>query len=226
LDHKDPISRGFLLSLFHNWVNPIPVFAAYISMENALYQKETRMKTKSLLSTLFIVTLALAACAPKASTTTKPTSTSAPQKAVPTATKVPPTKAAANTPTAKPTEIPTKAVTSTPVVLSINTLDVSNQSVKGGDVLISLVTAEKPGWVVVFSDQNGQPGTVLGYAAVPAGTTDNVKVTVDSGKVTSKMIAMLLVDEGTMGKFEYPDPDVPAMEGSNKVMIVFNRTTG
>lgn len=81
----------------------------------------------------------------------------------------------------------------------------------------------KPGWIVIYTDQNGQPGTVLGYAAVPAGISEDIKVTIDTAKETNKLIAMLHIDAGKIGTFEYPSPDVPVKNGNSNVMAVFNK---
>jgi hypothetical protein len=178
------------------------------------------MKTKSLMSILLMLTLTLAACGGKPSTPSKPTATSLPQKPVPTATRAP-TKVP-NTPTAKPTVAPTKPLTPTPVAALPDSLMVKDQSITANSVVVNTVTAEKPSWVVIFTDQNGQPGTVLGYAIVPAGTSNNVKVTIDPKKATSKMIAMLVIDT-VAGKFQYPNPDAPVTVNGNKVMTVFGK---
>ncbi|NJC95304.1 MAG: hypothetical protein C3F07_15690 [Anaerolineales bacterium] len=182
------------------------------------------MKTKSLLTTILLFTLALSACAPKPSTPTKAAPTTAVQKTEPTGTKVPPT--VESKPTEKPTEAATQAVTATPENLSVNVLSINDQTGANGDILINLVTAKKPGWVAVFTDNKGQPGTLLGYVPVPAGTSEDVKVPVDRAKVTSKMIAVLFVDAGTIGTFEYPGADEIAVESGNNVMMVFNKITG
>lgn len=185
---------------------------------------DKNMKTKSLMGTVVLFALALAACAPQPAASNNPAPTTAVQKVEPTATKVSPTET--NIPIETPTEMPTPAVTDTPVALSINMIAVDNQWHQSGNVLISLVTAEKPGWVVVFTDNNGQPGNVLGYAPVPAGTSSDVEVPVNPKQTTSKMMAALLVDAGTIGKFEYPSPDTFATEAGSDVMMVFNRSTG
>lgn len=182
------------------------------------------MKTKSLMSILLVCTLALAGCASKPATPAYPAPTTAVQQPQPTATVISPTEA--GTPTAEPTTAATPAVTDTPVVLSINAIAVDNQTDQNGNVLISLVTAEKPGWVVVFTDNNGQPGNVLGYTPVPAGTSSDVEVPVNPKQATSKMLAALLVDAGNIGTFEYPGPDMFATEAGSNVMVVFNKITG
>lgn len=187
------------------------------------------MKTKFLLSAALALTLMLAACAPKAA---KPTKQSVASTAIPPVVSKPtntPTKAIAPTATKIPTTVPTKApaATATGAAPQVNDITVKDQAINSGSVLVSLVDAEKPGWVAIFTDNNGQPGTLLGYTAIPAGKSNDVKVTIDTKKAADKMIAMLLVDEGTLGTFEYPDKDVPVMNASVKtnVMAIFNRLT-
>lgn len=94
-----------------------------------------------------------------------------------------------------------------------------------GTVLISMVDVLKPGWVAIITDDNGQPGKLLGYEAVPSGTSDDIKVTGDPKSVTPKRIAMLLVDAGKIGTLEYPGPDEPVKNAnmSTNVMAIFNR---
>ena len=197
------------------------------------------MKTKLFLSTVLVLTVLLAACAPKAAAPTEKATvpTSRPPVTNPTTA---PTKGAKAVPTTMPTAIPTQKSASTPTVAAtteapfatpttgpalINDLIVKDQDVKSGTVLVSMVDSLKPGWVAIFTDEKDQPGKLLGYTAVPAGTSSDIQVSVDSKNVTSKMIAMLLIDAGTVGTFEYPGPDVAVKNTyvNSNVMAVFNK---
>jgi len=200
---------------------------------------EKKMKTKFLVSTVLVLTVVLAACAPTAAAptqkaivptsrppATKPTTapTAAP-KTTPTTlpTAVPTQKPASTATGATPTEAPFATPTTGPAL--INDIIVKDQDLKSGTVLVSMVDALKPGWVAVFTDEKDQPGKLLGYAAVPAGTSSDVTVTVDSKNASSKMIAMLLVDAGTIGTFEYPGPDVAVKNTdiNSNVMAIFSK---
>lgn len=187
------------------------------------------MKTNFLTSAILVLTLSLAACAPKAAAPTKQVTipTSKPPVVKPTTA---PTKIIPATPTAKPTTAPTKEPASTPIAspASINDISVENQAIKSGSVLVNMVDAMKPGWVAIFTDKDNQPDVLLGYTAVPAGSSADIKVTIDSAKATDKMIAMLLVDAGKIGTFEYPGPDEPVKNANlnTNVMAVFNRLSG
>jgi hypothetical protein len=186
------------------------------------------MKTNFLTSAILVLTLTLAACAPKVAAPTKKgtVSTAVPSVVKPTTA---PTKIIPASPTAKPSTAPTKepASTPTPGPASINDIVVENQAIKSGSVLVNMVDAMKPGWVAIFTDNNNQPGILLGYTAVPAGSSADIKVTIDSAKATDKMIAMLLSDAGKIGTFEYPGPDEPVKNANinTNVMAVFNRVS-
>ena len=186
------------------------------------------MKTNFLTSAILVLTLTLAACAPKAAAPTKQVTvpTAVPPVVKPTTA---PTKIIPASPTAKPTTAPTKVPASTPTAApaSINDINIENQAVKSGTVLVNMVDAMKPGWVAIFTDKNDQPDVLLGYTAVPAGSSADIKVTIDSAKATNKMIAMLLLDAGKIGTFEYPGPDEPVKNANlnTNVMAVFNRVS-
>lgn len=190
------------------------------------------MKTKILLSVVLVPTLLLAACAPKAAAPTKGTSV----------TTIPPTAKATTipkqttnaTPTAKPVTAPTHAAAtpepstsskSTPVAGSINDISVDDQSIQSGHILVNQVDAMEAGWVAIFTDDSGKPATLLGYKAVPVGISDDLEITIDTSKATDKMIAMLLIDAGKIGTFEYPGADEPVRNANinGNVMAIFSR---
>jgi hypothetical protein len=192
------------------------------------------MKIKFLTSSLLVLTITLAACAPKVAAPTKQgTIATAPPVVKPTVIKptTAPTKSAESTPTNNPTTASTKeaaaATTQTPGPALINDISVDDQAVKSGSVLVNMVDAMKPGWVAIFTDKNDQPDVLLGYTAVPAGSSADIKVTVDTAKATDKMIAILLIDAGKIGTFEYPGADEPVKNVGIKsnVMAVFSRVS-
>ena len=196
------------------------------------------MKNKFLLSTVLVLTIVLAACAPKAAPPSNKTTlpTSKPLVTQPTTA---PTTTGNTSPTANPTTAPTSLAPATPTPGApqatgvtptlgpalFNDISVDNQSVSSGSVLVNMVDSLQPGWVAIFTDNNGQPGNLLGYVAVPAGTSSDVKVTIDTKAATDKMIAMLLVDAGKIGTFEYPGADTPVKNNniSTYVMAIFSR---
>lgn len=136
--------------------------------------------------------LALAACAPAA--------TAAPS---------------AEPATSEPAAAPATAAPAVDTVESA--VLVSDQDASQGAVIIDEVTAAQPGWIVIHISQDGAPGPVIGYARVSAGQNLDVPVEIDLDRATSQLFAMLHVDEGYRGEYEFPGPDGPAMAGENVV---------
>ena len=93
-------------------------------------------------------------------------------------------------------------------------------------VVVTRATSDGPGWLVVHADKDGAPGPVLGYTALPAGISANVKVEIDVAAATDILHAMLHTDAGQVGAYEFPDgPDVPVKRGNSIVMAPFQLTS-
>ena len=88
-------------------------------------------------------------------------------------------------------------------------------------VTVARVVAVQPGWVVIHRDDGGAPGAVIGHAAVDAGVSNNVVVPVDAGQATSTLHAMLHVDDGEAGVYEFPGADVPVTANGDVVVRPF-----
>ena len=86
-----------------------------------------------------------------------------------------------------------------------NLVVVKDQDVKD-KVLIDKVISEVAGWVVIHSST----GEGIGQVSVNAGENMNVVVPVESSKLTDKVSAMLHIDVGTAGTYEFPGSDIPA----------------
>lgn len=115
-------------------------------------------------------------------------------------------------PTNAPAEAPTEGATSAPTEANLGaqpSVTVSDQAVMDGKVVVDSVTAAESGWIVIHADNDGAPGPVVGHTAVEAGTTNDVAVDVDTGKVTPTLYAMLHVDTGAAGEYDFPDADPP-----------------
>lgn len=103
-----------------------------------------------------------------------------------------------------------------------NSIFVLDQPISNDSILIQTVNATQNGWIVIHADQNGQPGEVIGHEAVKAGKTIAIKVKIDTAKATPKLYAMLHIDAGKVGTFEFPGPDEPVKNGTDVVMVAFN----
>jgi len=138
--------------------------------------------------------------------------------------------AACQTKMAPATEVPIAEPTTDPYAAgtpdtasSAVFIDVSDQAIDQGTVTVTKVKAVEAGWVVIHINADGKPGPVIGYTQIPAGESMDVKVTVDASQATPKLFAMLHVDEGAKGTYEFPGADVPVKDGDMIVMQAFNQ---
>ncbi|MCB8988483.1 MAG: hypothetical protein H6661_12130 [Ardenticatenaceae bacterium] len=152
---------------------------------------------------LILTVLLLAACGEEPTPTATPTETAVPTRTIP----------------PQPTATPTTAPTPTPLE---PTLVVGDQSLgEDGRLLIDSVTVLEPAWVVIHAEREGQVGEVLGYTAVPAGTSEDVTVTIDPLAATDDLAAILHSDAGQESAFEFPGVDEPLKNGTAVVSQSF-----
>ncbi len=92
-----------------------------------------------------------------------------------------------------------------------------------GSLVVSQAVSDGPGWVVITAASGQGPGTILGYAPVDSGTTDNVSVTVDLTNITANVYAVLYEDAPPVGVFNAPNgPDVPVELNGQDVAQLFS----
>lgn len=125
-----------------------------------------------------------------------------------------------------PTEAPTEpmAETEPPTEAAQPSVTVSDQDASGGTVTVDSTTAAQPGWMVIHADADGSPGAVIGHAPVEQGSNENVTVEIELSQATPTLYAMLHVDSGEMGTYEFPDGDPPARVGDQIVVQPFTVT--
>lgn len=72
-------------------------------------------------------------------------------------------------------------------------------------VVIKSVTAEKDGWIAIHALKDGKPVVPgsIGHVYVKAGTTNNVYVPLMDDFEGDTVLAMLHVDDGEMGVYEF-----------------------
>ncbi len=94
-----------------------------------------------------------------------------------------------------------------------------------GTFTVPYVLATVDGWIVIHSTAEGGP--VLGHAAVKAGLNQGVKVKIDDPKgITDQVSAMLHIDAGTKGTYEFPGADAPVKDSGGKLVNPLFSTTG
>ncbi|MCO6449240.1 MAG: hypothetical protein J5I90_00500 [Caldilineales bacterium] len=165
---------------------------------------------------MLALALLVAACtAPAAAPAPAPTSTTA---AEPT-----PKPQPTDTPVPEPTDTPVPEPEPTAEAITPSVL-VEDQDAGGGMVTISEVVSAGPGWIVIHAQADGSPGPVIGYSPVVEGSNEDVAVEIDLAGATETLYAMLHVDAGTVGEYEFPGDDGPARVDGQVVTPPFNVT--
>lgn len=81
----------------------------------------------------------------------------------------------------------------------------------------------QPGWLVIYTLQGDELGELLGHTAVQIGSNTNLPISIDPLAATPTLAAVLHVDQGAPGEFEFPDgSDVPLMFESGIIAQTFN----
>lgn len=104
-------------------------------------------------------------------------------------------------------------------------VSVNDQEVSNGSVIVNNVVSAQLGWIVIHADSgDNTPGPVIGQSQVNEGTNNNVSVNIDEDKATPKLFAMLHLDTGSQGLYEFPDADKPVKVDDKLVVKGFNAT--
>ncbi len=86
-------------------------------------------------------------------------------------------------------------------------LFVYNQPVINGQFVVSRAVAPEPAWLVVYLEEEGLPGLIIGSAPLETGINENVVVTLGETAVTGQLFLQLHQDTETLGVFDYPRSD-------------------
>jgi len=95
-----------------------------------------------------------------------------------------------------------------------------DQEIINSSVIIADISSVvDPSWVVIHASTNGEPGAVIGQTSISAGDHLNVSVQINEEQATETLFAMLHLDTGVIGKFEFPGVDVPTKVSGNNIAI-------
>lgn len=94
-------------------------------------------------------------------------------------------------------------------------VEVADQSVLNGTVTVASAYSEGPGFMVIHVDNGGSIGPVIGRRWLNPGANYNVAVSIDASAATSTLYAMLHVDDGEVGVYEFG-----TVEGADAPVIV------
>ena len=95
----------------------------------------------------------------------------------------------------------------------------SDQAAADGTVTVDLVSATESGWIVIHAQTDGGPGPVIGFAAIEVGNNANVAVEIDLDQATGTLYAMLHLDVGAAGEYEFPGEDPPVFDADGNVVL-------
>jgi len=88
-------------------------------------------------------------------------------------------------------------------------------------VTISQVATKVSGWVSIHADSNGKPGKLLGHTTIKRGRRSKMQITItDLSRLTPTVWAVLRIDLGRIGTFEFPGPDAPVRDSQGNLMQV------
>lgn len=108
----------------------------------------------------------------------------------------------------------------------VPSISAADQLVLIGTVTVDSAYSEGPGWVVIHADNGqGAPGPVIGYQPVNAGANSGITVEIDTAQATPTLFAMLHVDDGEVGVYEFgvvQGADAPARADDQVVVTPFN----
>ncbi len=103
---------------------------------------------------------------------------------------------------------------------------VEDQPIVDDSVTVAKVVAPQDGWMVIHAQKDGSIGPVIGHAPVTEGENVNVVVPIDTSAATETLYAMLHVDEGEKGAYEFPGPDGPVVVDGKPLAPAFMVTGG
>ncbi len=113
---------------------------------------------------------------------------------------------------------PTATPEPTPIVPAIT---VETPTLKeDGRLLLSSATIPTDGWLVIYREQNGAVGDLLGYARLVPGENAPITITIAPYDATPTLVAVLHEDAGTLGVFD-PEADAPLKDGQETVSETF-----
>jgi hypothetical protein len=82
-----------------------------------------------------------------------------------------------------------------------------DQPVVNGTITIERVISNGDGWAVIYNDEGGQPGRIIGSAFLEDGLNTLVSVPLVENALTTNLFIWLHGDTGVSGQFEYPIAD-------------------
>ncbi len=112
-----------------------------------------------------------------------------------------------------------------PNVIVVPSVSVRDQDIGAGVVVIDQVISTVPGWIAIHPQGAEDASDVtLGYLQVKEGTSTSLRVNIDNTKATGVLYAMLHIDTGVPGMYEFPNADPPVVVNGIEVSVSFRVT--
>lgn len=80
---------------------------------------------------------------------------------------------------------------------------VVSEQASGDQVLVSKVNTPSPSWVVVYEDNAGAPGSILGARLVASGETIDVRVELQRGTTPASLYYVMIHPDNGDGSFDF-----------------------
>ncbi|NJN55353.1 MAG: hypothetical protein HC804_11700 [Anaerolineae bacterium] len=106
-------------------------------------------------------------------------------------------------------------------------LFVLDQPIIDGKFEVERATSNGPGWLVVYYDEDGQQGLIIGYEALKDGVNEHIEVEVLHTAVTNPLYIRLHEDSEPGDVFDFPRVDPPVVyQGRQLLPYRFNTEPG
>ncbi len=103
---------------------------------------------------------------------------------------------------------------------------VLDQPVVDGEIVVERVISYGPGWIVVYHDDEGNLGNIIGWAALDDGINQDIRFPIVESAVTPVLHAMIHQDLEEVGEFDFPRADPPVTYRERVPNPVTFRTDG
>jgi hypothetical protein len=90
-------------------------------------------------------------------------------------------------------------------------------------ITVPIVTADLDTWLVIYNlDETGEANETIGQTWLPAGINRDVPVTIDSGRASETVLAILHQDNPPLEQFDFPDGvDTPLLRNLQPIQSPF-----
>ena len=88
---------------------------------------------------------------------------------------------------------------------------VLDQPLIDGEIVVERVISYGPGWIVLYHDDQGGLGKIIGWGALEDGVNEDIRFEVVESAATTLLHLMIHQDLEEIGEFEFPRTDPPVM---------------